>query len=122
MPGGVVSVAAVLDDPVNNLLVGERLSKAERGTAECCDSFGVSGVPPRSEVSTSERHIPRGGTELRLRRRPLLQRARPLRDRKPDPRPMLDGLSELLTSLFAIVAGVKQASTFAPSFVHFSTL
>jgi hypothetical protein len=41
--------------------------------------------------------------------RPLLQHARPLPDRQPDPRPMLDGLSEQLTSLVEIVAGIEQA-------------
>ena len=41
--------------------------------------------------------------------RPLLQHARPLPDRQPDPRPTFDFFREQLTSLVEIVAGVKQA-------------
>jgi hypothetical protein len=39
----------------------------------------------------------------------LLQHARPLPDREPDPRPVFDCYIEQLTSLVEIVAGVKHA-------------
>jgi hypothetical protein len=41
--------------------------------------------------------------------RPLLENPCPLPDRQPDPRPMLDCLVEQLTSLFEVVAGIKEA-------------
>jgi hypothetical protein len=40
---------------------------------------------------------------------PLLEYSRPLPDREPDPRPTLDRVGEQLTSLFQIVADIKEA-------------
>jgi hypothetical protein len=50
----------------------------------------------------------RAGAELRLWRRPQRRHARPLPYRKPDPRPVPDGFSKWLASLFETVAGIEQ--------------
>jgi hypothetical protein len=47
---------------------------------------------------------------------PLTQHARALADSQPDPRPVFDRVFEQLTSLFEIVAGVKEAIDLAAVF------